>query len=175
MSNIFQQPPYDYDYKVGLASILDSFVQNTSITGAQTNLVYYTLNVPENVLVRDGQLIHLRATGIIANATGNLSVRMQVNGVPVINGTKGAAAGTSEYLLESFIYRRNANSFKSVNKIWFGIINNSSTPGAITPVVNALNITPTQSNALLPFTLTLDLTQVAGDSFNHQLTHAVVI
>lgn len=138
MSTIFQKPPQNYQYYVGLGNLVDYDTTVVNRTGPVTNGNLQSLTIPGNTLVQAGQKVNLSAQGSYNSVTvAAANINVTVNGTQIggVNLPVGATTFGWRYEIN---FQRNPNNLMCVQ---FMTINFETQAGgsapisALTPVV----------------------------------------
>lgn len=108
--NIYQKPPFTYQYIVGLANLIERAttpVTFTNSTGGDVNLQRVTI-VP-GAFVQDGQKVSLFGVGSAVNASGTPTIGLKLNDSAVFSFLKSASGTPSGWRIESELMRAGAD------------------------------------------------------------------
>jgi hypothetical protein len=120
LSNIFQKPPQNYLYQVGLANLVDYEFTDAIVNFPAANVPMHNVVIPANTLVQDGQMVYVYSeflVGAHAVSTVTITARQNTSNFAVLAMAANAAAHAAE--MEIRIIRRGANSIDIITKAWF--------------------------------------------------------
>jgi len=102
MSNIFQKPPQNYNYVVGLANSIDFESTPVIQSGVVSNQPLQDVVIPGNAFVRDGQKVIVCAYGIQTTITtlSQLSITLNAAQVAIHNTTVDGVSRAWNFVLE---------------------------------------------------------------------------
>lgn len=177
MSRIFQKPPNDYQYNIGVPNYVDYNTTSQAVVGAGVqsvgNLVW-----PANILVQDGQRLIARWSGSIAGAVGNRSFTTRVDAVTIMTALYSAAempggAGAGWYYETELT--RVGNNLEMLTRSC-ALEDNSIAAGAATVFKCGRSTIPFSSiNPLTQHLLQLDVNPVgAGDTITFLYGHLYI-
>jgi hypothetical protein len=174
MSNIFQKPPSNYLYQVGIANLLDLSAETILLNGPQANGIFESITIPSNAMVSDGQKTVIELYGITNNPNANATIRSRIGSDVIFNAIRGNAA-SARFMIRQYILRRGVTLAEIYSEIYFDIPS-STNPALVTgefcfSLFGALNgIDFSQA-----MEMSYDVTLAAGDSFTLANTHASII
>lgn len=105
LSLIFQKPPFNYQYQVGLANLVDYAVAPVTVNGPVVNGLLQSLTVKARTFAQDGQNLSVIATGTSQLATTAGDVTVTVNGTQ-IGGTNILIGGPDGWRLQVEMQRQ---------------------------------------------------------------------
>ena len=105
MGTIFQKPPNNYQYLVGIENLVDYQTGSVSVSGPIAPGNLHLLNAPANVLVQDGQSFKFHCRGSMAGTAGTKTLSLVVPGVGTVNLAIFAAAEQGSFTSEFRITR----------------------------------------------------------------------
>lgn len=146
MSLIFQKPPFNYQYKVGIANAVDVETVPVQQDAPVTDGVMQDVVLPGRAFAQDGQRFRAIGIGTLDNPTGTAIFNVTVNGVLVGVGTVGLAVPQRGFKIEVELFRQAAN-LRVVTTFNMGILSGSA------PVVNQAFSTLAAFNFSQPVTV----------------------
>ena len=102
MSNIFQKPPQNYQYIIGLANSVDFESTPVSQSGVVSNQSLQDVVIPANAFVKDGQKVLVTGFGIQTTTVVLSQISVTLNGaqVSISNTTIDGVSRAWKYDLE---------------------------------------------------------------------------
>lgn len=165
MSSIFQKPPQNYLYSVGLSNIVDVRVDGVQVNGPQTAALLHSLVVPSRTLVQTGQVLKYSAVGAVLNSNGIASFILNFAGSNIMTAARPIGGGVQVgWRIESEMMRFTDNSLLCHSFLFRDYEINSL--NATTVIVSGVGANLTPVNFNVENLIELRVTDVAGDAVN---------
>lgn len=175
MSLIFQKPPFNYQYKVGISNQVDYRLDPIVATGVVAGANLHDLIVPARALVQDGQKLFITAFGR-ATGAGNKRVFCQLQpGAIFIYDSGSLGINNQEWSIFIEAQRTSPQSLQIVGVGFFAYV---SLPGTATaPQTRVGGGSVAVMNPLFDAPLTVQFradVSTGGDTLTHHASYLSV-
>lgn len=109
MSKIFQKPPNDYQYQVGIANLIDVEDEEIIVNGAVGETPLQNVTVPASVMVLRGQSLDIRAIGRQTGAAAVKTIRLRANGVEIYQNQFTNTSNFQAWSFDGILFRQQNN------------------------------------------------------------------
>lgn len=107
MSQIFQKPPNNYQYLIGIENNVDEdSVDVTVLSPSGGEVTLHTVVIPGNTLIRDGQRLLICGVGRCENPIAIATFRLRVNGAAVYEFGKAISAANNRWFIDLLLIRQ---------------------------------------------------------------------
>lgn len=173
MSSIFQKPPFNYQYKVGILNAVDFDNATRTATGIASDVDLSSVVLPSGAWVQDGQRIFLTASGRSTGA-GNKTIDLRLNTNLLFQLTVAPTNNTG-WFLETEILRRANNALKSTSRFYFNL---NESAGMAVPSIQMNNTVNNNFsdivNTEFTFLLRVDVAVGAETFTQHEMNLAIL-
>lgn len=110
MSSIFQQPPNNYLYTIGLLNKLAEQSNNVSRTGIVTDAALHSVTIPLRTLITDGQRVYVRGRGQNSGNGGSKTLTARFNTTTLLTIALPAVVAASIYYVDFEVIRTSSTT-----------------------------------------------------------------
>lgn len=171
MSNIFQKPPNNYQYVIGVPNYVDIVTTPVTRTGNTGGVVaLHSVVIPPNA-IGDGQYVRILGVGRANNPTAAGSFTTVLNASTIVNVSRALTVGENGWV-QNIELIRHGTSLTTI--AWLAMVLNAAGIGVgYTPQCNKGVIANVPFDQTITVTFQINATG-AGDTFTQDISHASI-